>query len=114
MSRFRGCERVETSDENLVARYQDSGCSDSLDCLLGRYSDELPKMLSQIGVTESACSDLTQDILVRAFRSLDHFEGRSAFRTWITRIAINRARDHFREVTSRKEQTNHDLSLIHI
>src|SRR5882757_8494658 len=34
--------------------------------------------------------DMCQETFLRAFMRLDSFEGNSQFRTWITRIAINR------------------------
>lgn len=33
--------------------------------------------------------DLTQEVFIRAFRSLDGFDGRSSFATWVYRIARN-------------------------
>jgi RNA polymerase sigma-70 factor, ECF subfamily len=33
--------------------------------------------------------DLAQETFLRAYRSLDQFRGRSAFSTWLSRIAIN-------------------------
>ena len=35
--------------------------------------------------------DLTQDVFLKAYRNLKGFEGRSSFKTWINRIAINSA-----------------------
>jgi RNA polymerase sigma-70 factor, ECF subfamily len=35
--------------------------------------------------------EIAQDAFVTAFSKLDQFEGRSSFRTWVTRIAINKA-----------------------
>ncbi|MFN3189104.1 MAG: RNA polymerase sigma factor [Aureliella sp.] len=102
---------MEIPDETLVARYQRDRCVDSLDSLLCRYSEWLPKLLCQIGVDETVCRDLTQDVLVRAFRSITQFEGRSSFRTWVTRVAINRAKDHFREIRRSKEKTNVELGV---
>ena len=43
--------------------------------------------------------DMCQDTFLLAFTRLDSFEGNSRFRTWITRIAINRCL-----VTLRKER----------
>ncbi|MBM79906.1 MAG: hypothetical protein CMJ78_04850, partial [Planctomycetaceae bacterium] len=38
--------------------------------------------------------DLTQDTLLKAIRSLDRFEGRSEFSTWLCRIAMNTVHSH--------------------
>jgi len=45
-------------------------------------------------------SDFTQDVFLKAFRSLSRFEGRSRFSTWLYKIAYNTA---INEVNRRKE-----------
>jgi len=45
-------------------------------------------------------SDFTQEVFLKAFKSLSNFEGRSRFSTWLYKIAYNTA---LNEVTRRKE-----------
>ena len=40
--------------------------------------------------------DLSQDVFLQVFRTIDRFRGQSALRTWIYRIAINLARNRQR------------------
>lgn len=40
--------------------------------------------------------DLSQDVFMRVFRTLQRFRGESALRTWIYRIVINQARNRQR------------------
>ena len=44
--------------------------------------------------TEDA-SDFTQEVFLKTFRNLSHFEGRSRFSTWLYRIAYNTAINSF-------------------
>ena len=46
--------------------------------------------------------DLMQVVFMKVFQSLRHFRGKSAFTTWLTRIAINVGRSHLRSRISRK------------
>jgi len=50
--------------------------------------------------------DALQDALLQAFVHLDKFDGRSAFSTWLTRIAINSAL-----MLLRKRRNSHAVSL---
>jgi RNA polymerase sigma-70 factor (ECF subfamily) len=40
--------------------------------------------------------DLSQEVFLRVFRTIHHFRGQSALRTWIYRIAVNQARNRQR------------------
>lgn len=57
--------------------------------------------LRTLGDREAA-RDIAQDALVKAIQSLDMFDGRSRFSTWLTRIAINASLSHLRKQRLRK------------
>jgi len=48
-----------------------------------------------LGVDEADAA--TQDTLIKAYSSLSSFDGRAAFTTWLTRIAINTCLDELRK-----------------
>lgn len=53
-----------------------------------------------IGSFEDA-EDVTQDVMLKAWRSFDTFDGRSSVRTWLYRIAGNACIDHVRSTVRR-------------
>jgi RNA polymerase sigma-70 factor, ECF subfamily len=60
-----------------------------------------------LGVRPSALDDVTQEVFVIVSRRLGEFEGRSAFRTWLSGIVLNVVRHH-RRALARKSP--HELS----
>jgi len=48
-----------------------------------------------LGEREEAL-DLSQEVFLRVFRTIQHFRGQSSLRTWIYRIAVNQARNRHR------------------
>ena len=42
-----------------------------------------------LGVPESACDDVLQEVFIIVHRKLGEFEGRAAVRTWLVRILVN-------------------------
>ena len=42
-------------------------------------------------------ADLTQDALIKAFQSINRFQGQSSFFTWLYRIAVNSTLTHLRK-----------------
>lgn len=55
--------------------------------------------------------EITQDVFVSVYKSLDQFAGQSAVSTWIYRIAINRSLDHIKS-RKRKKRYAYLLSLV--
>lgn len=53
-------------------------------------------LLRWCGGDAQLLEDLTQETFLRAFRKLDSFKGDAQFSTWLYRIALNQAKDHWR------------------
>ena len=77
------------SDEALVRRVL-AGEVDMFETLIGRYGDTVFRVASRI-VGPSEAEDVAQDVLLRAFNSLDSFRGDASFKTWLLRITHNTA-----------------------
>lgn len=80
------------SDAQLVAAWQ-SGDRGALDELADRHLATVRRMIHSMILDDAAADDLTQEVLLRAFRSLGSFRGRSKFTTWLYRIAMNTVHD---------------------
>jgi RNA polymerase sigma-70 factor (ECF subfamily) len=53
--------------------------------------------------------DLTQDILLKLYRSLDTFDRRANFQTWLISVSRNLCIDHYRSVRKERETMNRDV-----
>ena len=84
----RSIERVTDEELVLLAR---QGDPDAFDQLVARHQSAVFRAaLAALRVREDA-EEVAQDAFIRAWRALDRFRGDSSFRTWILRIAWNRA-----------------------
>lgn len=68
-----------------------AGDSAAFTVLVDRYSTRLRRLLYRITRDCDAAQDAVQEALTRAWLSIDRFEGRARFYTWLTRIGINEA-----------------------
>lgn len=78
------------SDESLVQAAK-RGHSTAFATLSERHRHQLFRAAQRITRSSEDAEDAVQDSLLRAFVHLTDFDGRSSFRTWLTRIAINSA-----------------------
>jgi RNA polymerase sigma-70 factor (ECF subfamily) len=53
--------------------------------------------------------DLTQDIFVKVFKSLDTFDRRANFQTWLISISRNLCIDHYRSIRKERETIDRDV-----
>lgn len=47
--------------------------------------------------------DLVQDVFIKAYHAMDHFDGRSGVKTWLMKIARNQAIDQSRKIKKRTQ-----------
>ncbi len=82
-----------------------AGDTEAFGRLVERHQDRLCNTLFNVlGSTEDA-RDVAQESFVQAFNKLDTFQGRSAFYTWLYRIAMNTA------VTYRRKHRRGTISI---
>ncbi len=61
------------------------------------------------------CADaqeVTQDVFIKIYRNLKDFRFRSAFRTWVYRIAVNTAINHYHKTSRQEKNRVVDENLI--
>lgn len=99
------------SDQALLARRPDdelakaaaSGDRAALDVLLRRHQELVWRVCRKLCANDADALDATQEALVAVARRIDRFDGRSAFTTWLYRVATNAALDELRRRRRRPE-----------
>ncbi|MFD1736486.1 sigma-70 family RNA polymerase sigma factor [Bacillus salitolerans] len=73
-----------------------------LEKVMVQYGEDIKRILYGYTKNWSITDDLTQDTFVTVYLKLDEFRGESSLKTWIYRIAINKAKDYLRSFSYRK------------
>lgn len=84
---------IDLADEQLVTRYQTSGCAESLNELLRRHLRSVRSLVFPMVLNHARADDLTQEIFLRAIRGLKSFRAEATFSTWLFRITWNVLQD---------------------
>ena len=92
----------DAPDELLAAAAAD-GDRRALEHLLDRHADRIHAICRRIlGPSEDAL-DATQEAMIAVARGIGRFDGRSAFTTWLYRVATNAALDEGRRRSRRPQ-----------
>jgi RNA polymerase sigma-70 factor (ECF subfamily) len=78
------------TDQQVIDQVK-AGNTALYEIIMRRYNQRLYRAAISILRDPAEAEDVIQDAYVRAYQHLDQFAGRSAFSTWLTRIAINEA-----------------------
>jgi RNA polymerase sigma factor (sigma-70 family) len=81
---------TDISDMSLVAAAKD-GNHQAYAELCRRHSKQIRRTILRITRDVADAEDTLQETLLKAYVHIGRFEGRSAFSSWLTRIAINSA-----------------------
>jgi RNA polymerase sigma-70 factor, ECF subfamily len=88
-------------DLQLVRRVQ-AGEVDCFDEIILRYRERIWGVIYHMTSNREDASDLTQECFIKAFRSINRFQGQSAFFTWLYRIAVNGTLNHLEKSKLRR------------
>lgn len=97
-------------DLDLINRTE-AGEREAFDDLVRKYQKQLYAMLYRMVGNHEDASDLLQKAFIKAFTGLRTFERRATFKTWLYQIAINLAKNVYRD-RARIEQVPIDDVII--
>ena len=94
----------DAEDRRLAAAVTESGDEAAFRALYRRHTPALYRLALRLGGgDESWAEELVQRAWIRAVEGLGGFAWRSAFRTWLSGIALNCAREQWRALRSSPE-----------
>ena len=79
------------SDEDIVSRVV-QGQTALFEVLMRRHNERIYRAARAILRDDREAEDVMQQAYVNAYAHLRQFDGRAAFATWLTRIAVNEAK----------------------
>jgi RNA polymerase sigma-70 factor (ECF subfamily) len=90
------------SDERLVAQIV-AGETGLFELIMRRHNQRIFRTARAITRSDDEAEDVTQQAYLSAFANLAQFDGRAAFATWLTRIAINASLARVKQRSRRAE-----------
>jgi RNA polymerase sigma-70 factor, ECF subfamily len=90
------------ADAELVARAR-AGDADAFRSLVERHGRAVFRLAYRMTGNEHDAEDVVQETFLKAYRSLERFEERSRFSSWLHRVAANCAYDSLRARARRQE-----------
>jgi RNA polymerase sigma-70 factor (ECF subfamily) len=94
-TRSTAADLAGVPDERLVDETL-AGDRDAFGALVLRHQRGLVNYIFRLVGSRDAATDLSQEVFLKVFVSLDSFDPRFRFTTWLYRIASNSAIDHLR------------------
>jgi RNA polymerase sigma factor (sigma-70 family) len=88
MNPFSEHDEINAEDRDLASRAQ-AGSREALEQLIVRHQAWIYNIVLRMLYWPNDAEDVTQEILIKLTTKLSTFEGRSSFRTWLYRIAVN-------------------------
>lgn len=89
-------QREADIDFGIVRAVQDGDVA-AFDGLITKYRERVFGIVYNMTSNREDAADLTQDAFIKAFQSINRFQGQSSFFTWLYRIAINSTLTHLRK-----------------
>src|SRR6266480_2798363 len=68
-----------------------AGSEDAYAWLIGEFHQPIYGLVYRILTDPADAADTTQEVFLKVFRGMKHFQGESSLKTWIYRIAVHEA-----------------------
>ena len=88
--------KQEISHREEIEKNSESDAEIILNQLFREYATDLKKVAYLYINDHSECEDIIQEVYISCFQNLSKFRSESNYKTWLTRITINKCKDHQR------------------
>jgi len=88
--------RLQQSDMEL-ARATAEGDAQAFRILIDRHIGDLFRLALSLSGRRADAEDICQETLIGAYKGVKNFDGRSAFKTWLTRILLRQAAKNWKK-----------------
>lgn len=96
-------ERRREADADLILVHRvQAGEVDCFETLITKYRERIWGVIYHMTSNREDAADLTQDTFIKAFQSINRFQGQSAFFTWLYRIAVNATLNYLQKAKLRR------------
>ena len=105
---------AQSTDDELVQLCLERGERDDrlFQELMRRYQRLIWRVCYRFMGNGDDAEDLTQEVFFKVYRNLASFAGRSTFKTWIYRIAINTAQNELRARARRPQESETEMETV--
>jgi RNA polymerase sigma factor (sigma-70 family) len=91
-------ERQLEADADLdVVKKVQAGDVTAFDQLMLKYRERIYSVIYNLCSNREDAADLTQTTFIKAFQSINRFQGQASFFTWLYRIGVNATLTHLRK-----------------
>src|SRR5579871_4488538 len=110
MSADRETDSPEAQDsiESLIQRCL-KGDQLAWDAIVRQYRRKVFNVAYKFVGRQDEAEDLTQDIFLKIFKSLETFDRRANFQTWLISVSRNLCIDHYRSVRKERETIDREV-----
>jgi RNA polymerase sigma-70 factor (ECF subfamily) len=103
---------IDDAEQDLITRCR-RGDQEAFRLLMDRHHQRVYRTAYAVTGSATEAGDITQETFIKAWRGLPRFRHDAALATWLTRVALNSARDHLRRQRAR-EVLDAARGLIHL
>jgi RNA polymerase sigma-70 factor, ECF subfamily len=103
-----GADGGTTASNGLIERCL-SGDQDAWEAIVKQYWRKVFNVAYKFVGRHDLAEDLTQDVFLKLYKSLDTFDRRANFQTWLISVSRNLCIDHYRSVRKERETVNRDV-----
>src|SRR6476660_6864925 len=85
-----GAIGVRAQESAIVAELK-AGSEEAYVWLIGEFHQPIYSLIYRMASDPADAADTTQEVFIKVFRGMKHFNGQSSLKTWIYRIAVHEA-----------------------